>query len=321
MAQTARTVFSLLTLVGVFLLLQLPLPRDIQLWREIQNFGHVPLFGVLSLAMLSLSRQLVGNSKTKASKHYLIAFLLTILIGLAVELFQLLGDRDADFYDVLRDAIGALGFLGFYMSLDRRMLPVWYQRGNVLRKSIQTGSLMLLSISFVPLLLWTAAYGHRAEAFPQILGFESHWEEKFLRTQDAELSITWPPVGWPISQNTRVGRLILWPSAYPGLTIEEPYPNWTDYTSLKLIIHSEMDQPIEIHLRINDRHHTDAYEDRFSRSITLQPDMNEVHVRLQEVRTAPADREMDMANIATIVLFAIQPEQPYIINVDNLRLE
>jgi hypothetical protein len=49
--------------------------------------------------------------------------------------------------------------------------------------------------------------------------------------------------------------------------------------------------------------------------------MNQFRVSLEEIRKAPADREMDMARINTIVLFAAYPDETYTVSIDNIRLE
>ena len=60
---------SLAAIAGVLLVvLEVHLPDHLRLRQEIQNFGHVPLFGMMSLAVLTLSGQLLGS---KLNKRYL----------------------------------------------------------------------------------------------------------------------------------------------------------------------------------------------------------------------------------------------------------
>lgn len=319
MGNKIATTLLLLVLTGIFLVLSADLPSHTQFWKEIQNAGHIPLFGILSLVILSLSRQLFDNYITRQCAHYLFALVTTVLIGIAVELIQLFGDRQASHYDVLRNGIGAITFLGIRSALDLKMLPTWYKRGNVARRLLLLGSIALLGTSFIPLGLWTAAYAHRAQAFPRILTFESYWERKFLVIKSAELVVVTPPVGW--GMHNRVGKLRLKPAIYPGLLIQEPYPNWTGYRSLAFTIYSEMHDPIVLSLRIDDIHHNNAHEDRFNHRITVEPGINQFVVPIEEIKKGPTNREMDMTKIALIVLFASHPHELYTINIDNIRLE
>jgi VanZ family protein len=319
-----KTIIAILPLsaaAGVLLVLQIRLPADIQLWREIQNAGHVPLFGILALAILSLSRQLFHPLATTREFHYLIALVGTIVIGAVTELVQIFADRDADLYDLLRDTIGAVGFLGLYLSFDRHALAMRYKWGNIGRRVVQAGSLALLAVAFVPLIMWTTAYVYRAQAFPQILSFDSYWGNRFLILQDAELAITAPPQGWPILASSDVGSLTLRPAEYPGLMIQEPFPDWTGFEFLSFAIYSEMPTLIELVLRINDQHHNDAYEDRFNYRLTVVPGFNDFLIPLDKIRTAPADREMDMRRIAALALFAVRPQKTYTIKIDGIRLK
>jgi VanZ family protein len=318
----SKKTLMLLALVLVILLLQIiPLPSHTQLWREIQNAGHIPAFGFLALTLLGLSRWLFFEGASEGYWHYLVAFVCTVLIGAVMELAQLHAHREADLYDVGRDAIGAATFLGLHAALNHKTAASWKRKWPNARRAVLVASIVALVLAYSPLLLWIGAYIHRNQAFPQICTFETYWERKFLFAQDADLVIAEAPQGARNVTSHNVGRLTMRPADFPGLLIREPYPDWSDYRYLSFGVYSEMAKPITLVLRVNDIHHNDVHEDRFNYPFTVVPGMNQFRVSLEEIRKAPADREMDMARINTIVLFAAYPDETYTVSIDNIRLE
>ncbi len=99
---------------------KLELPGDTYLWREIINTGHTPLFGILSLLILGLCFLTIGKKISNQYIHYLIALIATTSIGIITEIIQIYGPGDADISDLIRDILGAVSFLGFYMVLTEK---------------------------------------------------------------------------------------------------------------------------------------------------------------------------------------------------------
>ena len=320
-ANLQRT-FFFLAIIGLLLLLEkLQLPDNTRLWREIQNAGHVPFFGILSLLLLGLSIRFPRMGIKKRYWHYLISFGITVILGAASEYVQIAGPRDADLWDLVRDIVGATSFLGFYMIFDKQMATSWSKWGRNIRFMVLGGALLAILASFTPVALWGGAYLHRNRAFPAILGFESFWEGKFLKLQDAQLALVSPPHGWKANQNDTVGKLTFQPSTYPGFVIEEPYPNWVNYKFLSFEVYSELETTINISLRIDDIHHNGSYDDRFTRTFAVNPGVNEIVVFLNDVKYSPARRTMDITAISAIHLFAAKPEETFTLYFDNFCLE
>jgi len=88
-----------------------------------------------------------------------------------------------------------------------------------------------------------------------------------------------------------------------------------------LVARSESDHPIELVLRIHDRRHNEDYADRFNRSLTFQPGINAFRIPLDEIRAAPAGREMDLSAIERLSVFAVAPEAQLSLYLLELRLE
>lgn len=321
MKRNISIILLIFAIFGIILTLyKLKLPDDTYLWREIHNTGHTPLFGILSLLILGLSLLILGNRILKRHLHYLIALIVTVLIGIITELIQIYGSGDADVSDLVRDIIGVISFLGFFMVYDRKMIVFWRKCS---KKRILTliGAFLLLVLSLIPVSLWAWVYHQRNQAFPQILGFESHWERKFIRTQHSKLTATYPPPGWQNPVSHHVGQLTLSTDTYPGFSIEEPFPNWTGYELLSFTVYSELDTTVNLTIRIEDFHHNSLYEDRFNYAVSIDPGMNRILIPLEKVREAPASREMDMAAIRAICLFTVRPGEDFTLYIDDLQLK
>jgi len=298
----------------------LELPGDTFLWREIHNTGHTPLFGILSLLILGLCFLTLSKKIQKQYLYYLIALTVTALIGITTEFIQIYGPGDADLSDLIRDILGAVSFLGLYMVFDRKMIIFWRKQSNI-RILALVNAFLLLILSLIPVSLWAWAYHQRNHAFPQIIGFESFWENKFIRTNNAELVKTHPPPGWKNPSSRNVGQLTMSAGIYPGFNIEEPYPNWTSYKYIIFCIYSGLETVVNFTIRIEDIHHNDFYDDRFNYTITINPGLNQITIPLEKVKNAPSYREMDMTAICAIHFFSVRPDKPITLYFDDLRLE
>ena len=314
-------ILLLLGVLGIPLFLEVfELPNHTFLLRELNNTGHTLLFGALSLLLLALSRLTLASRRLNTHVHYLLALIATGLIAAATEAVQYFGARDADVIDLVRDLAGAVSFLAVCWSLDSGNRRA---RGNGENRAIPLFRLfgvLLLSAAFVPLALWGCAYLHRSAAFPRICSFESYWESKFLVALDAELQFVAPPAAWTTAGGDRVAMLTLFPAKYPGVAVAEPYPDWHGYEFFGFEIYSELQDTVSLALRINDVHHTNDYHDRYNKAITVIPGLNHFCFSLEEIRTAPRSREMDMRHVGAITLFALGPTEAFSVYVDDIRL-
>jgi hypothetical protein len=106
--------------------------------------------------------------------HYLQAFAGASLIGLFSEALQILGPRDADLGDFLRDLAGILLFLGFYATFDRRLKYFFESMSSGAYKIILRIITLLIFLSLIsPPVIWSLAYLESNDKFPVICEFES----------------------------------------------------------------------------------------------------------------------------------------------------
>jgi hypothetical protein len=324
MTKKAALSIALLTIAIVALIIALntfSLPGDTYLIRAIHNAGHFPFFGILSLLLFALVSVFFDDNVGNRIWIYFMAFIFSAAIGLLHEFSQIIGPRDADIWDFGRDISGAVSFLGLRLFYDRKMRDSLTGRYRRIRVLIAFMIFILISINLIPIIAWGRAYVYRNRNFPLICGFESTWEEKFLNGRDAEIRRTRPPENWGNGEDRHVGKVTFLSAIYPDLEIEEPYPDWTGYDFFVFEVFMEMDSTVYLTVRIEDFYHNDEYEDRFNRTIVVEPGFNRISIPLGEIRTAPATRNMDMSNIRSIHLFVYRPSEEYVLYFDNFRLE
>jgi len=314
---------SLIGILAVFTALnKLVLPSHSYVWREIHNFGHTPLFGLLSLAILNLSIRLLGSVFPRHRVHYIIAFGLTFLLGLITELAQIIGPRDADPLDQVRNTVGALIALGWYATIDPHLRTGFARHHRSLRILFRTAVILLCLVSIAPTILWIEAYRYRNDQFPALCRFESWREHWFIRPHDASVSIVPTPSAWSDNHSGSVGSITFDTTVeYPGFVFDDPPADWSDYRALTLTAFSSEDTTVMLYLTIEDHTHNHEYDDRYNRRFTIIPGANTVSVPLDSVRNAPSSRVMDLTRIENLNIFMVGPRRPTTLYLDDITLE
>ena len=73
-------------------------------------------------------------------------------------------------------------------------------------------------------------------------------------------------------------------------------------------------------IRIHDIGHNHDYGDRYNRTFTLVPGANEIRISLADVEAAPRTRKLDLGNVAAVVAFAYNLQEPRDLLFRQLRL-
>ena len=147
MVNKASVVLSLITVIVALLVLEIGgLPDHTRLWREILNAGHIPLFGILALAVLRLSTELLAKQIQNRYVHYVIALTAAGAIGAGAEFLQIFLARDANVADFVRDVAGAACFLAIQSARDARLTSSW-KAANAVPKKLLLGVSTLVLIA------------------------------------------------------------------------------------------------------------------------------------------------------------------------------
>ena len=313
---TARLAL-LLGLLAILVLVEAP--ERTRFWDAFFDAGHAPLFG---LAALLMRRPLATwRPAWTGSRLSWAAFAATLVVGGATELLQLLQPtRAASVGDLLRDAAGAGAFLVLRTAWRERETARGPRTAPHLPGARAALGVALLGAVAAPLLLVMAQNAGRNRAFPTLFRLDGSWWERPLVSADNAEFVP-ALAGRGNAPTSRLARLSLRPGQYPGLVLDEPYPDWRGCERLTFTVVSELDAPLTLTIRINDAAHDHRYSDRFNRRLTIEPGETRIEVPLDEVRRAPRDREMDMRRIRLIVLYAYRLDRPVTLRLGPVRVE
>ncbi len=299
------------------------MPSHTFLWKAVNNFGHVPLFGLVAIVLLWISRTLTKPSRWSSIRHYGLSLLGVLALAFLTEGLQSFDiARQTSLSDVFHDIVGAICGLALFFTYDAHLPEAWVKWRKRPRKFIlHVCVILVLGITLLPVIEWTYVYWDRANRFPSFVQFSSEWEMKFVKARDSKLQIVVPPVGWEKSTDDLVGQVKFHLKKYPGILLDEPYPDWRGYTYLQFEIFSELSHPQQMAIRIDDAEYNRTYTDGFNRRIMVLPGINHIQITIEDIQRSPVSREMDMSSIRKVLLFTVSPPEEFTLYFDNLRLE
>ena len=180
------------------------------------------------------------------------------------------------------------------------------------RLTLEAVALLSGALIVIPTVLTTAAYVQRASQLPQLARFDSALGRYFLVAPEAHLVATTD------------GSLRVQPdrSRWPGLALEEVWPDWRGYSTLVIDVSNPGTQAFSIVVRIDDRRPDPRYRDRYNKQFELAPASRRViRIPVTEIESAPAGAKMDLENIQRIMLYEDGSTPTYTFYLNSLRLE
>lgn len=310
-------------LVGLLSLLFFTVPTHTFFWKAVNNSGHVPLFMVVGMLLLHLSRLLTAKLSWPPIRHYAVALGGVVVLALLTEALQaLIPMRKPQVSDVMHDVLGALCGLAWALTTDHSLSGKWVQwRTSPRSRFIVCGVALVIGMTFLPVFEWAYAYWDRANRFPSLLQFSSSWEMKFVTGFDSDVQVVPPPLVWGKSADDRVGQVVFHTKKYPRIRLDEPYPDWEGYSYLHLDIFSELPALQPMIIRIDDQYNKYRSEDAFNKILTITPGLNPIQIPLDEIRLGPVGRKMDLKAIKSVWLYARSPSEEFTLYLDNIHLE
>ncbi|NHA13506.1 VanZ family protein [Thioalkalivibrio sp. XN279] len=304
----------------LFLALVRP-PGDAYGWRTLFEIGHVPLFGVAGLLMLRIVRARRGSA-VATPPDFLIALLATAILSLAAEAFQVFQPgRDANVGDAGKNLLGAVCFLAIAAAVHPGLWQRLGKDGPTAARMVLVAAALTLALALAPVLGVAWHYAQRAAAFPLLADFTASWQRPFLSLGRSELESVRAPDGWDEMAGREVSRLTFLDAPWPGVTVREPWPDWSAYATLRFQVWSELEQPVEIVLRVDDTHRERDHADRFNGSFIVVPGLNDFSIPLHTVADGPRARRLDLADISQFILFSRRPGEPFALYFGPVWLE
>lgn len=318
---TPRSIACLLLLAALLgAVVFAPSFGDNSLWAAtLHNLAHGPVFGCVALISLIGLRGFSWFETQKRTHQYVIAFAIAVVLGAASELAQVATGRDASWFDVGNDVLGAIAFLSIFAAFDTVSGGVQTRGRRGLTFFFGAVALLVLASP----LAWTAyAYASRAKAFPQIANFSEGIGFGFLHARLSVIDITPVPEEWARFSEERALRIHFLPGPWPGIEFRETPPNWRGYRALLLDVTNPRDSTLTFIVRIDDRRHDGRYADRFNRRFEVPgATRSTIRIPLSDIESAPRDRKFDLANVARLLLFQPKGTEPGVMYVSRVWLE
>jgi VanZ family protein len=294
-----------------------PLPRTTVLGiRMLHDFAHAPILGSVALLLLYAIRSYPRLNSLGSAWQHLIALLGAVAFGGLTELAQIPVGRDASWFDVRSDLLGAAAFLALFSVVDPRT------RSRAHRVLASVAGIGLLVFHALPVALAALAYERRAVAFPVLADFTRHLDLFFVEPQRARIEHRPMAAPWAASPGESTLQVDFGSGPWPGLNFLEPAPDWRSYAALALDLTNPADVPLTLVLRVHDVRHDNRREDRFNRTFQVPPRTRTVlRVPLAEIESAPRARSLDIGHVAGLILFRADSSAAPQMDVSKVWLE
>lgn len=279
------------------------------LGRTAKDFGHLPLFGAIATLLLLVLSKLSAEGSSVV-RQYLTAFAIAATLGVVTEFVQMVGPRDADLQDLLRNFSGAFAALLLVATVDRRLRDVWIRR-SVWRWSSRLLALVIVAVMLLPLARVVDGYLSRRARMPLLYSFSQPKEMPFVRARFGWVKFVESPDCWGGQAPEHAAEIRFGTKIGAAIVFTEPYPDWSEFTMLALEFCVPGGQPLTLGLRIDDQHRSVGYSDRYNRHLTLQPGINRIRISLDEIERGPAERPLDLERLERLVLFPVDPAGGY----------
>lgn len=272
----------------------------------IHDVAHAPIFGAVCWALLAWWREQNPWPLTTLARQYAAAIVVAIVLGWATEVAQYLTGRDASWRDFRADALGAIAFAGLFLCVDRRM---------AVARSVKS----LVALLAIAALVWHAspfvrtmrAYAERNAAVPVLFDAASERPNPFAEASFSDIRRDALPASFARYAGEHALRIRFGDSTWPGWQLSEPFPDWRSYRTLHIDVTNPEDEALKINVRVHDQSHTHQFADRFNRAFVVPARTRmTLSVPLDHIRTAPRERELDLARVAAIVIFTQRQATP-----------
>jgi VanZ family protein len=272
---------------------------------QLNVFAHFFFFALLARLFLSLP-SLARLSFVHGSGLIL---LLVLILGGAIEIIQPFFGRTASLTDVGITIIGAMAGLFFFTPGREKPGRVFYNFSRVL----------IIGVS--ALIFWGPMatlldMHHASRQFPVLSDFETGLQVK-----------RWS-YGRIVRHISRSGSSSLrvkldYSQTYPGTTLNYGFGNWSEYDALALSVFNPDPESLRIIISIRDLEHSKSgkgFGDRFDRSFQVEHGWNDLYIAMDDIRNSPAQRELDLDRLTSMVVFTMNLPESRVIYLDNLRL-
>lgn len=290
-----RFTLALILLAIPFFFIGGPSSVSLDAYRRFWDLGHSLFFALVAV-------NLVWWGIIKTPRQFSIAFVMVVLLSLAIEKLQSWVGRDASWLDVLANLSGFV--LGYSLTQAFELKTFLLRLASLL--GLMPGLWSFFKSAMVVAVAW--------QQFPVLLNGDSFWEQK---AWGGDIPLQ------KISQQS--GYRIVFPGkAFVSSDMMGFVQSWNGYQNLVFEVNNLGAKELLLTLRISDKQHElsdQEYSDRFNRRLLLLPGENRIEVSLEEIANSPAKRKMDMDEIYLLMLFLPEDGESQKIHLNKLYLQ
>lgn len=314
-------------LIGIVILLAiveyLPAPRPTHFWDATFDTGHILVFGIGVMMSLTMVRAFLGRYRKRW--QYFVSCLLTLALGVCVEIWQSQHNRTAEWIDVYNDVVGILAFAAVYAIFDKRIEEP--RVGLLRRVRLLWLACAIVAVGLIPFYGTVHLYHVRHSILPHLVDWEQPWYAIFYYEQSAIFELVDPPKTWPaeVLSPRRVAKITLTNKGkYPGFVFREPHADWSGYSAIEIDVLFSGRQPMRFEFRAHDIGHGIDYEDRFNREFFMMPGFQTIRFTMHEIQQTRSGRQLDLSQIERFSFFTtamqtVAAESP-VVFIGDMRL-
>ena len=160
------------------------------------------------------------------------------------------------------------------------------------------------------------------QQFPLVNSFESRHEMQQVQAGEARATVRQSDS--VVRDGHKSLSVVFSTEKYAGIRLLGPYGDWSDYQFLTMDFYNPEAERLELVIKISDYQHDSGgnlHGDRFNYPVVLMTGWNHVRIDLNELRSAPAGRDMQMDKITGFTVFALQLPTSREFYWDNIRLQ
>ena len=307
---------GLVAIIGLTLVF--PFPMSGRMWGDIFDLAHAPTFCFALIAMagffdppsIGLPQRFSTIIPMTLQRIVGVATALA-MVGLVGEYLQKFANRSPSWGDVAANTAGLVA--GFCWVAGCQVRPARKLIGGLVTVAI------LIAVSVNPVLEILDSVAQK-QAFPMLASFERSRE---LGNWSGHRALLEQSTEWSTHSTTSL-LARLQPGEYPGVAMLHMEQDWRDFRALQLDVRNGSQETQKIIIKIQDEQHSRTgfdYHDRFHYEFNLEPGQEQnVSISLDDVKAAPSEREMNMAEINMIDIFAVDVKKPFSLFVDQILL-
>jgi len=303
-------ILCLLATASYFLLYGGPDAYAARSVKELWNMGHVVYFALLTV-LLARSKAIADFP---ANYQWPGILVLTLILGIAIEIMQHGTGRTPDIADISRNFVGCLLALSFIPAYSRSL-------GLPFRTALRYISVIILALSMLPLMIAVTDEQIARSQFPVLSDFSTPFESDRWRSTASTRVVELEP-----GTDGRQMEVTFTSGQLTGVHMIYLSTDWTEYTSVNLRLYSPYSDLLPITIRTHDREHAiGAHQfenaDRFQKRFQLEPGWNRISIPFTDIIDAVTTRTIDLSDMQDIGLFTRPKDGSRTIYIDSIYLQ